>query len=53
MAICKSNYNLSGWLVEYHSWHWIFLINLPVGIFSLSNDVDGIFMCVRAIDPMR
>ncbi|OCT15606.1 MFS transporter [Paenibacillus pectinilyticus] len=25
---------LSGWLVEYHSWHWIFLINLPVGIFS-------------------
>ncbi|CAH1220766.1 Putative multidrug resistance protein MdtD [Paenibacillus allorhizoplanae] len=26
---------LSGWLVEYHSWHWIFLINLPVGIFSL------------------
>ncbi|MBB6733837.1 DHA2 family efflux MFS transporter permease subunit [Cohnella sp. CBP 2801] len=26
---------LSGWLVEYHSWRWIFLINLPVGIFSL------------------
>lgn len=26
---------LAGWLVEYHSWHWIFLINLPVGIFSL------------------
>ncbi|WP_261305504.1 MDR family MFS transporter [Paenibacillus andongensis] len=26
---------VSGWLVEYHSWHWIFLINLPVGIFSL------------------
>jgi EmrB/QacA subfamily drug resistance transporter len=25
---------LSGWLVEYHSWHWIFLINLPVGIFA-------------------
>ncbi|OPH58960.1 MFS transporter [Paenibacillus ferrarius] len=25
---------LAGWLVEYHSWHWIFLINLPVGIFS-------------------
>lgn len=25
---------LSGWLVEYHSWHWIFLINLPVGVFA-------------------
>jgi EmrB/QacA subfamily drug resistance transporter len=26
---------LSGWLVEYHSWRWIFLINIPVGIFSV------------------
>lgn len=26
---------LSGWLVEYHSWRWIFLINIPVGIISL------------------
>ncbi|MCO7127249.1 DHA2 family efflux MFS transporter permease subunit [Sporolactobacillus shoreicorticis] len=26
---------LSGWLVEYASWHWIFLINLPVGIIAL------------------
>ncbi len=23
---------LGGWLVEYASWHWIFLINVPVGI---------------------
>lgn len=23
---------LGGWLVEYASWHWIFLVNLPVGI---------------------
>lgn len=23
---------LGGWLVEYASWHWIFLINIPVGI---------------------
>ncbi|AJY77402.1 MFS transporter [Paenibacillus beijingensis] len=26
---------LSGWLVEYASWHWIFLINLPIGIVAL------------------
>jgi EmrB/QacA subfamily drug resistance transporter len=23
---------LGGWLVEFASWHWIFLINIPVGI---------------------
>lgn len=23
---------LGGWLVEYTTWHWIFLINLPVGV---------------------
>ncbi len=23
---------LGGWLVEYASWHWIFLINLPIGV---------------------
>ncbi|PKG25314.1 DHA2 family efflux MFS transporter permease subunit [Niallia nealsonii] len=26
---------LSGWLVEYVSWHWIFLINLPIGIVAM------------------
>jgi EmrB/QacA subfamily drug resistance transporter len=25
---------LGGWLVEYASWHWIFLINLPIGIIG-------------------
>jgi EmrB/QacA subfamily drug resistance transporter len=26
---------LSGWLVEYSTWHWIFLINLPIGIIAI------------------
>ncbi|WP_025692809.1 DHA2 family efflux MFS transporter permease subunit [Paenibacillus zanthoxyli] len=26
---------LSGWLIEYVSWHWIFLINLPIGIVAV------------------
>jgi len=27
---------LGGYLVEYHSWHWIFLINIPVGILAIT-----------------
>jgi drug resistance transporter, EmrB/QacA subfamily len=26
---------LSGWLVDYATWHWIFLINLPIGIAAV------------------
>ncbi|TDF94813.1 MDR family MFS transporter [Paenibacillus piri] len=26
---------ISGWLAEFHSWRWIFLINIPVGLFSI------------------
>lgn len=26
---------LGGYLVQYHSWHWIFLINIPIGIVGL------------------
>ena len=26
---------LGGWLIEVASWHWIFLINLPIGIVAL------------------
>ncbi|MCB0349064.1 MAG: MFS transporter, partial [Bdellovibrionales bacterium] len=24
--------SLGGWIVEYSSWHWIFLVNIPIGI---------------------
>jgi EmrB/QacA subfamily drug resistance transporter len=26
---------LGGYLVEYQSWHWIFLINIPIGILAI------------------
>jgi len=26
---------LGGWLTDHFSWHWIFLINIPVGILSM------------------
>ncbi|MDV7245065.1 MULTISPECIES: DHA2 family efflux MFS transporter permease subunit [Rhodococcus] len=27
---------LGGWLIEAASWHWIFLINLPIGVVALA-----------------
>ena len=27
---------LGGWLIDIASWHWIFLINLPIGILALA-----------------
>src|SRR5579875_1428999 len=27
---------LGGWLTDVYSWHWVFLINLPVGLLSLT-----------------
>ncbi len=27
---------LGGWLTDSYSWHWVFLINLPVGLLSLA-----------------
>ncbi|MCW0038127.1 MFS transporter, partial [Acinetobacter baumannii] len=27
---------LGGWMVEYVSWHWIFLVNVPVGLIGLA-----------------
>lgn len=26
---------LGGWLVEVATWHWIFLINLPMGVLGM------------------
>jgi len=33
---------LGGYLVEFHSWHWIFLVNVPVGITGLL--LAGLFL---------
>jgi EmrB/QacA subfamily drug resistance transporter len=33
---------LGGYLVEFHSWHWIFLVNIPVGITGLL--LAGLFL---------
>lgn len=37
---------LGGWLVEYASWHWIFLINLPVGLL-------GCYAAIRFMPDLR
>jgi EmrB/QacA subfamily drug resistance transporter len=37
---------LGGFITTYLSWHWIFLINIPIGLL-------GIFMAMRYIDPIR
>jgi EmrB/QacA subfamily drug resistance transporter len=35
---------LAGWLVQYASWRWIFLLNLPVGVL-------GVTLGVRSLPP--
>jgi EmrB/QacA subfamily drug resistance transporter len=37
---------LGGFITTYLSWHWIFLINIPIGLV-------GIFMALKFIDPIR
>jgi EmrB/QacA subfamily drug resistance transporter len=37
---------LGGFITTYLTWHWIFLINIPIGLI-------GIFMAMRYIDPIR
>lgn len=37
---------LGGWLVEVASWHWVFLINLPMGVL-------GLFAALRFMPDLR
>ncbi|HLZ06677.1 MAG TPA: MFS transporter [Bradyrhizobium sp.] len=37
---------LGGFITTYFSWHWIFLINIPIGLL-------GIFMAMNFIDPIK
>src|SRR5579863_10361623 len=37
---------LGGFITTYFSWHWIFLINIPIGLL-------GIAMALRFIDPIK
>ncbi|HWH84894.1 MAG TPA: multidrug transporter subunit MdtD [Burkholderiaceae bacterium] len=37
---------LGGWIVEVASWHWVFLINLPVGVI-------GVFAALRYMPDLR
>jgi MFS family permease len=37
---------LGGFITTYFSWHWIFLINIPIGLI-------GIAMALRFIDPIK
>src|ERR1700692_903664 len=37
---------LGGFIHTYFSWHWVFLINIPIGLL-------GIFMALRFIDPIK
>jgi EmrB/QacA subfamily drug resistance transporter len=37
---------LGGFITTYFTWHWIFLINIPIGVL-------GIFMALRHIDPIK
>lgn len=33
---------IGGWIVDYTSWHWVFLINLPIGILAAVTIYSGL-----------
>src|SRR6202795_160419 len=37
---------LGGFITTYFSWHWIFIINIPIGLL-------GIFLALKYIDPIK
>lgn len=37
---------LGGWMVEYMTWHWIFIINIPMGIL-------GVFVTLKAMPNVK
>ena len=37
---------LGGFITTYFSWHWIFLINIPIGVL-------GIWLALKYIDPIK
>ena len=39
---------LGGWLTDNYSWHWVFLVNLPVGIVTLA----GLVMFMTDAPPL-
>jgi MFS transporter, DHA2 family, multidrug resistance protein len=42
---------LGGWLTDQYSWHWVFLINLPIGIFTVAGLM--VFMDETPIERSR
>ena len=40
---------LGGWLTDTYSWHWVFLVNLPVGIVT----VIGLTLFMDESEPVR
>ena len=41
---------LGGWLIDTASWHWIFLINMPIGVVAL---VYALSRCRRTAPSRR
>jgi DHA2 family multidrug resistance protein len=44
---------LGGWLTDNYSWHWVFLINLPVGLISLTLTYIFVYEPKALVDERR